>query len=260
MNYKLTRHILLTFLIFSLVLFSACTSRPKATDTTSQQAVDPAPANSAGNAKPAGVKSGSAAKQLLSEGNNRFVTGQFAAKDLSSTRREALKEKGQQPFAIIVSCSDSRVPPELLFDQGLGDLFVVRVAGNVADPVALGSIEYAVEHLGSPLIVVMGHEKCGAVKATVEGKPVPGSIGEIAKIIQPAVDKVKATGVTGADLVEKSADENVRAVITTIEKSPVVKHFTENGRLTVVGAKYHIGTGKVEWLETKTENITPAKQ
>ncbi|MEG3069594.1 MAG: carbonic anhydrase [Candidatus Syntrophopropionicum ammoniitolerans] len=100
------------------------------------------------------------ALQLLQEGNKRFSTGEFATKDLGQARRDELIIKGQDPFAIIITCSDSRVPPELIFDSGLGDLFVIRTAGNVLDPVGMGSAEYAVEHLGTPLLIVLGHDKC----------------------------------------------------------------------------------------------------
>lgn len=196
------------------------------------------------------VTSSLEAKKLLEDGNQRFMQGNLLKKDIGSTKREELS-KGQKPFAIVVSCSDSRVPPELLFDQALGDLFVIRVAGNVVDPVAMGSIEYAVEHLKAPYLIVMGHEKCGAVKATVEGGEAPGSIGSIVAKIKPSVDKAKVTGVTGEELVEKSVDENVRAVITTIEKSHIIKEALESGKLAIDGTKYHLDSGKVDWFAAK---------
>ena len=115
-------------------------------------------------------------------------------KILATSKRKELT-KGQKPFAIVITCSDSRVPPELLFDQGLGDIFVVRVAGNVVDPIALGSIEYGAEHLNSPLLFILGHTKCGAVGATLEAKGKPeGNIGAIVKKIQPAVATAKKKG------------------------------------------------------------------
>ena len=134
------------------------------------------------------ISSSDTAKQLLIEGNARFISGKTLSKDLSSTRRIDLMKNGQHPFAVIVSCSDSRVPPELLLDQALGDLFVIRVAGNVITPVELGSVEYAVEHLKAPLVVVLGHEGCGAVTAAVQGGEIPGSISAITDKIKPAVD------------------------------------------------------------------------
>src|SRR5437660_44710 len=117
-----------------------------------------------------------AAFKRLKDGNARFAADQLAKKDVGSKRRAELA-KGQRPFAVILTCADSRVAPELIFDQGLGDLFVLRVAGNVTDPVVLGSIEYAVEHLKTPLIVVLGHEACGAVKAALEDADPEGNLG-----------------------------------------------------------------------------------
>ncbi|HWP97651.1 MAG TPA: carbonic anhydrase [Syntrophomonadaceae bacterium] len=185
------------------------------------------------------------AKQLLVEGNKRFVSGEIGQKELGAGRRIDLFENGQFPFAVVLTCSDSRVPPELLFDQGLGQLFVVRVAGNVVDPVALGSIEYGAEHLGAPLLVVLGHSNCGAVKASVDGGEAPGSIGALVAKIKPSVDKMKAAGASGANLYEKVEDENVRAVIAEIGESPVVQHLVQHGHLEVVGAKYLLDSGEV---------------
>ncbi|MDA8234492.1 MAG: carbonic anhydrase [Clostridia bacterium] len=137
----------------------------------------------------------------------------------------------------------------MVFDQALGDLFVVRTAGNVVDPVAIGSVEYALEHLKVPLIVVLGHMKCGAVKATVAGGEAPGSIGAVVAKIKPSFDKVKANGVAGDEAVEETATENVGATIAELKKSPVIKHLLESGKVSIVGAKYHLDTGKVQWFE-----------
>ncbi|BAF60857.1 carbonic anhydrase [Pelotomaculum thermopropionicum SI] len=192
-----------------------------------------------------GAVTGEEARRLLMEGNGRFVEGRLAPKDLGGARREELASKGQKPFAVIVTCSDSRVPPEILFDQALGDLFVIRVAGNVVDQVALGSVEYAVEHLNTPLVVVMGHEKCGAVQAAVDGGEVPGSIGAIVSKIRPSVQKAAAAGAAGGELYEKTADENIKSAIEELKKSPVIRHFMEEGRLMLIGAKYHLSSGRV---------------
>lgn len=240
------KYLLAALLVIALAVFSGC-GTPQKSSTTEPTAAGTA--HNTESAEKAEENKAETARQMLVAGNYRFVSGNFAAKNLSVFRREELKKNGQKPFAIIVTCSDSRVPPELLFDQALGDLFVIRVAGNVVDPVAVGSVEYGAEHLGSPLIVVMGHEKCGAVKATVQGGEVPGSIGAIVSKIKPSVDKVKATGATGDDLAEKSADENVKAVIAELEKSPIIKERVEKGELTVMGAKYLIGKGTVEWFK-----------
>jgi len=138
-----------------------------------------------------GISPDEALKKLI-DGNNRFVQSAQAQKDIGNNRRTELT-KGQHPFAVILSCSDSRVPPEHIFDQGLGDIFVVRVAGNVADSIELGSVEYAAEHLGVPLILVLGHQSCGAVKATVDGGKPEGNIESIVKKIAPAVKKARET-------------------------------------------------------------------
>jgi carbonic anhydrase len=192
--------------------------------------------------------SGNEALQLLRDGNKRFTTGNLAVKDTGANRREELVSKGQKPFAIIITCSDSRVPPELIFDQALGDLFVIRTAGNVVDPIAVGSAEYAVEHLGSPLLVVMGHEKCGAVQATVDGGEAPGSIAAIVAKIAPSAQKARDAGAVGSELYEKCCIENVKSTIDEIKESHIVKHFIKDGKLTVIGAKYLLGSGEVEFI------------
>jgi carbonic anhydrase len=192
-----------------------------------------------------GKISGNEALQLLVEGNKRFAKGALAVKDMGAARRENLSANGQEPFAVVVTCSDSRVPPELLFDQALGDIFVVRTAGNVVGPIAIGSVEYAVEHLETPLLVVLGHEKCGAVKATVDGGEAPGSISAIVNKIIPSVQKAQAAGLKGSELCEAATFENIGATIADLEKSPIVKHFIKDGRLKIVGAKYHLSSGEV---------------
>lgn len=194
------------------------------------------------------ISSPAEAKQLLVEGNTRFSTGNILSKDLSVMSRSTLAQNGQHPFAVIVSCSDSRVPPEILFDQDLGDLFVIRVAGNVITPVELGSIEYAVEHLKVPLVMVLGHEQCGAVTATVEGEALPENIQAIAEKIKPAVNQAKVTATTGEELIEKSSELNVFNALTDITRSPVIKHALE-GNLKLYGGKYLLESGEVQWFD-----------
>lgn len=184
------------------------------------------------------------ALQALMEGNQRYRTGKFKQKDLGTARRIELIENGQKPFAVVLACSDSRVPVELLFDQGMGDIFVVRVAGNVVDPVALGSIEYGLEHLGVNLLMVLGHSNCGAVKATVDGGEAPGSIGAIVQKIKPSFDKLTSDGVSGVELYSRVEDENVFAAVQEIKASPVVNHLLEHG-LKIVAAKYMLDSGEV---------------
>jgi carbonic anhydrase len=193
----------------------------------------------------------------IAEGNKRFVSGHLAERNCGDVRRKELTS-GQKPFAIVVSCSDSRVPPETIFDQGLGDIFVVRVAGNVLDPVVLGSIEYAAEHLHTPLLILMGHEKCGAVTAAVEAKGEPeGNIGAIVKKILPAVKKAKKQGGTNDQIVANAIRENVfQSYEDMLKASPVLKHMIAKGELKVVEALYHLGSGEVEIM--KVEAGAPA--
>lgn len=196
---------------------------------------------------------GEEAYKKLMEGNKRFVEGNLMQKDLGEAKRKELS-KGQKPFAIVVSCSDSRVSPEIIFDQGLGDLFVIRVAGNVVDQVALGSIEYAAEHLHAPLLIILGHTQCGAVTAaveTVEKKVKPeGNIGTIVKKIIPAVKKAKIKGGNKEEITYNAIKENVLLVKKDIEKkSPILKHLIEKGELKVVTAIYDITSGKVEVIK-----------
>ena len=185
----------------------------------------------------------------LMDGNKRFVAGSLAQKDVGETRRKELAG-GQHPFAIVVTCSDSRVAPEILFDEGLGDIFTVRVAGNVLDPISLGSIEYAAEHLHAPLLILMGHEKCGAVSAAMDSKGEPeGNIGAILKKIMPAVKKAKAKGGSKDDMLNNAIRENVALSYNDIRsKSPLLKHLIDKGELKVIAGVYHLASGEVEQL------------
>jgi carbonic anhydrase len=195
------------------------------------------------------------ALKALVEGNARYVANQMTGTKRADPARRAELAKGQKPYAIILSCSDSRLPPEIIFDKGLGELFVVRVAGNIPDPVVLGSIEYAAEHLGSPLVVVLGHERCGAVTATVDAKgSVHGNIGAIVKTIQPAVGKAKRTCASQEkpELVECAIQANIeqgREMLTS--KSKVLKELVEKGKLRIVGGKYDLDDGKVTFSDAK---------
>ncbi len=199
-----------------------------------------------------GLTADEALKRLL-EGNQRFRANQTTIRETSTPSiREALAT-GQKPFAIILSCSDSRVPPEIIFDQGLGEIFVVRVAGNIADPIILGSIEYAAEHFGCSLIMVLGHKRCGAVTAAVESQGHPhGNIGAIIKKIAPAVKQarkdVKSAG--KSDLVESAIDNNIKLVAKSLPRqSPVIRSLVDAGKVKIIGAKYDLDDGKVRLLE-----------
>jgi carbonic anhydrase len=201
------------------------------------------------------------ALQKLRDGNKRYVESKMNTCGETNAAARAKLAQSQQPYAIILSCSDSRVPPELIFDQTLGEIFVVRVAGNVPDPVVLGSIEYGAEHLHSPLIMVLGHERCGAVKATVEanGKG-EGNIGAIVKTIAPALNKVKAECKRHKDcdqkdkskLVECVVDENVKLVAANLTKqSKIIRELVKEGKVKIVAAKYDLDDGKVTLFEGK---------
>lgn len=201
---------------------------------------------------PGGGKLAATAPEALKElkqGNERFVKGK-AARSNQSLKRVKEVASGQKPEAVILGCADSRVPPEVIFDEGIGDLFVVRVAGNISEPATTGSIEYAAEHLGVPLIVVLGHHKCGAVKATAEAHgPAEGNIGEIVKELQPAVAAAKAKpGKEG--LVDDAVHANVELVAAQLlSESPVLTHLVHEGKVKIVTAVYDLDSGKVEWSE-----------
>ncbi|MDA8079614.1 MAG: carbonic anhydrase [Nitrospiraceae bacterium] len=185
----------------------------------------------------------------LIDGNKRFMSGEVAKKDIGESRRQELT-KGQQPFATVLSCADSRVAPEIIFDQGLGDIFIVRVAGNVVEPTTLGSIEYGVEHLHTPLLVILGHESCGAVKATLEAKGKPeGNIGAILKKIMPAVNTARKANKDTSETLNIAIQENVKNTYKDVMKSKIVRELVHEGKLKVIGAEYYLGTGKFELIE-----------
>ncbi len=198
-------------------------------------------------ASPARVESSGEAEPLnkLMDGNKRYAAVKYIHPHQTKYRRD-LMAKGERPFAIVLSCSESRVPPEVIFDRGLGDLFVVRVAGNIADDAVIGSIEYAAEHLHVPLLMVLGHERCGAVSATVKGGKIPGHISSLTKAIGPAVEMVK--GKSG-DPLDNSVRANVEMVVEQLRTSkPILAGLIQEGRLKVAGARYDLDTGVVELL------------
>lgn len=185
------------------------------------------------------------ALKLLKEGNKRYTENKPLKKKISEDTRKNLASNGQKPFAIVLTCSDSRVSPELMFDQGIGDLFVIRDAGNIVKDVELGSIEYGAEHLKSPLIVVLSHEKCGAVKATVDGGEFEGGIKSIVDEILPSFEKVKATETNKELLYEKCTDENKLHSLNKINNDTIIKHLTEEHKVKTISAKYMLTTGQV---------------
>jgi carbonic anhydrase len=186
--------------------------------------------------------------QRLMEGNMRFVQGLFQGRNLLDLRRTLAQ--GQQPEAAVLCCSDSRVPAEIIFDQSLGDLFVVRTAGLVLEPTSIGSLEYAVAHLHVPLLVIKGHEGCGAVTAAVEHpEATEGNIGSIITQISPAVAQARQDGNHGQDLIEATTDLHLKFLEETlIRVSPIIRDALDAGRLEVVVAKYYLHAGQVQPL------------
>jgi carbonic anhydrase len=181
----------------------------------------------------------------LKIGNKHHVAHRYQHPHETLDRQRQLVS-GQHPHAEILSCSDSRVPPEIVFDQGLGDLFIIRVAGNVASDIEIGSLEYGAEHLRVPLIVVLGHESCGAVTAAVQGGPPEGHIGSLVDLIKPAVEKTR--GLPG-DPVSNAVRMNVELVVKQLRSStPILSELVAHGKLRIVGAVYSIDTGAVTWL------------
>ncbi|MCH2486444.1 MAG: carbonic anhydrase [Erythrobacter sp.] len=188
---------------------------------------------------------------LLQEGNAAFLRGEQRS-DISNAQRRLELAQGQSPFAAYVTCSDSRVPPELLFGRGLGELFIIRNAGNTVDTVALGSIEYAVGVLGVPLVVVMGHESCGAVKAAVDvvekNATFPGQIG---RMVEPIIPAVLASRENGTIVLDNAVRQNVRRVVSQLrnQTDPLMQEPLAEGRLKVVGAYYDLNTGSVDFFD-----------
>lgn len=186
------------------------------------------------------------AVSLLKAGNQRYMTGKLKAKNYKAERAE--QSKGQNPYAIILTCSDSRVAPEILFDESLGKIFIIRVAGNITDPVVLGSIEYAAEHLHVPLLVVLGHTKCGAVKATLDGGHAPENISSLVKKIAPAVKKAREKTKNTDELLTKAVEENVYLQVENAAKdSDILKELMHENKFKIMGAVYDIDNGKVEF-------------
>ena len=191
----------------------------------------------------------------LKEGNERFVQGQSTQTIQSIISQRNASVEGQKPFAVILGCSDSRVPAELVFDQGLGDLFVIRVAGNVVAPSQIGSVEYAVSMFGTPLVVVLGHSNCGAVDATIQAiknpdEPASISIQSIVKRIKPAlepmlinqsIDQVKVNDVVAANI--------KKSVAQLLSSSEIIESRVDNQQLQVLGAYYDLETGQVTFYE-----------
>jgi carbonic anhydrase len=185
------------------------------------------------------------ALKFLKDGNKRFVSESCTNPNRD---KQTIKElaHGQHPYAIVVSCSDSRVPPELLFDEGFGKLFVIRVAGNIVGPHELGSIEYAAKKLGTQLVLVLGHSECGAVHATIDAKDYGKNINSIVSEIAPSVAKAREKH---GELMENAVEENVLAVKHNIENNAGLKSLVTESKLKVIPAVYNLETGEVTFHE-----------
>lgn len=196
------------------------------------------------------------ALQFLRNGNRRFVTGDLRSERLASLARRSELTAGQEPFAVILGCSDSRVPVEIIFDQGLGDLFVIRVAGNVVAPSLIGSVEFAAAKFGTRLVVVLGHTNCGAINATLDELQQPASnpsrnLLSIVDRVRPSVEKVLAesAGLPRAELVRRAVRANIESSVKQLRHgSDLIVDLVRNDGLLVVGAEYSLETGLVEFL------------
>ncbi|MSU61062.1 MAG: carbonic anhydrase [Pedosphaera sp.] len=234
------------------VLVTTVASIPTVAATT-PAATTSAPANVAVSAaKPAALTADQALQRLL-EGNARYVAGKATHPDQTAERRAELAQ-GQFPFAIVLTCADSRVAPELFLDQGLGDLFVIRNAGNILDDHVIGSMEYAVEHLHVPLVLVVGHEKCGAVSAAVAGGEAPGHIRSIVEAIKPAVEQAKNLPGDKVDNVVRANAQRAAGILTHVE--PILKEAIHNTKLMVVAARYDLATGRLEILKEPNQTAS----
>lgn len=183
--------------------------------------------------------------QILKDGNRRFVSGKLEHPNHCEESRQSLIA-GQEPIATVLTCADSRVPPVDIFDQGLGDLFVVRVAGNVIGDHSLGSIEYAVKHLHTPVVIVMGHANCGAISAIASGTAIEGHIATLGPAIQTAIRNIKDLE---GDLVNNASKELARLISVKIaESEPIVAELVKNGKVKIVPAFYDLMSGEVQFL------------
>lgn len=174
-------------------------------------------------------------------GNKRYAQGRSIHPDETEQRREKTFVK-QEPFAVIIGCSDSRVPPEIIFDQGLGDIFVVRVAGNVAGPLEQDSIEFAATQLKIPLIMVLGHQKCGAITAVMNGLAAENDIENIAPFIEPAIAKARTLP---GDFLTNCIVENVKLVVAHLKNNPLLDHLIQSQHLQIIGSYYELEHGTV---------------
>jgi carbonic anhydrase len=227
------------------VALSGCGDKKAAAKATTQAVVK--------ERNDANVLTWKGARKRLEDGNARFVAAQAAHPDQSGARRKRLSEDGQKPYVSVLACADSRVPPEVVFDQGLGDLFVVRSAGQVLDAAVLGTLEFGVAEFATPLLVVLGHSGCGAVKATIEAleKKTPASgtdIDALVKAITPSVHEAEELGAAKEDLLPVAVESNVDRVVEELGGAKILSVASKSHKLKIVGAVYDLTTGEVSFL------------
>ena len=220
---------LITFLVIALAFSaSACSLKSKSNDKPS-------------NSSEIFEDADHALAKLLS-GNENYLSGKITP-NVDSSLRTDLATNGQHPYAIVITCSDSRVPAELIFDSSLGDIFVIRTAGNVISDFEIGSVEYGAEHLKCPLVLVLGHTNCGAVTAATEGGDAGGSIQAIVDEITPSVQKAKDVG--AEDVLSKAIEFNVMNSVNKVLSSDIINKLMEEGKVEVIGGVYDINTGTI---------------
>jgi carbonic anhydrase len=208
------------------------------------------------SAIPEGFVSAQEAYRRLCEGNRRFVNDIRSLDALQNGARRIKFAQDQRPFAIVLGCSDARVPAELVFDQGLGDLFVIRVAGNIVAPSQIGSIEFGAERFGTRLVVVLGHTRCGAVQAAIDAVQGPGAprsrnLLSIVDRVRPSVEQIVRVGGSGTfDLYRECVRNNVRTSVAHLRQgSPILEELILREGLVIIGAEYDIETGEVAFIE-----------
>lgn len=205
----------------------------------------------------AGESSAEQVLEALKLGNQRYMTGKSIHVRIDPIARERTARHGQKPIATVLGCSDARVPPEVIFDQGFGELFIIRVAGNVCSTAELASVEYGVKYLKTPLVVVLGHSKCGAVDAAVSGAELKGSLPKLIEMITPAVTEAKSKqpAASGDALLNAAIEANVRkSIADLLNNSPGLKDACDNKTMMVVGAVRDIEHGGITWLNLEPQH------